>query len=99
MRLRGILVFALCVWHNDRLTCNAVFTFYNPLYTTGCVNYANEPSQAALELPSQHVYDVTASQQGSCVDSRRCGAFDHRMNIQNVSSRQLYSWLRRVYTL
>jgi len=26
--------------------------------TTGWVNYANEPSQAALERASQHAYDV-----------------------------------------
>ena len=51
----------------------------------GLVNYANKPSQAALERPSQDVDDVIASQQRGCVDSRRCGAFD-RMNIQNVSS-------------
>jgi len=28
-------------------------------YTTGWVNYANEPSQAALERSSQDAYDVT----------------------------------------
>jgi len=48
--------------------------------TTGWENYANKPSQAALERSSQdalslrrHQVDV---QQGGCVDSRRCGAFD-----------------------
>ena len=58
-------------------------------FTTGCttggMNYANEPSQAALERASQDVYGVIASQQGGCVDSGRCGSFD-RMNIQNVST-------------
>jgi len=38
--------------------------------TTGFVNYANEPNQAALERSSQDAYDVNSS----CVDSRRCGA-------------------------
>jgi len=60
--------------------------------TTGCRNYANEPSQAALERPSQDVYDVIASQQGACVDSRRSGAFD-QMNIQNVATSRLYNRL------
>jgi len=39
-----------------------VFTFYSRLYNRGCtigwVNYANEPSQAALEQSSQDAYDV-----------------------------------------
>jgi len=43
-----------------------VFTLYNRLgnqlnnrgCTTGWVNYANEPSQAALERSSQDAYDV-----------------------------------------
>jgi len=51
------------------------------------MNYANKPSQAALERASQ---DVIASPQGGCVDSRRRGAFDG-MNIQNVSTSRLYS--------
>jgi len=59
---------------------------------TGWMNYANEPRQAALEPSSQDVYDVTASQQSGCVDSRRCGALD-RMNIQNVSTCRLYKQL------
>jgi len=33
------------------------------------MNYANKPSQAALERASQDAYDVIASQQGGCVDS------------------------------
>ena len=37
------------------------------------MNYANEPSQAALERSSQDAYDA---QQGGCVDSRPRGAFD-----------------------
>jgi len=59
-----------------------VFTLYNRLYNQLYdhyrlynrlgVNYANEPSQAALERSSQDAYDA---QQGGCVDSRR-GAFD-----------------------
>ena len=69
--------------------------------TTGCatgwMNCANDASQAALERPSQDVHDVTASQQGGCVDSRRCDAFD-RMNIQNVSSTRLSNRLsNRLY--
>jgi len=69
--------------------------------TTGCatgwMNCANDASQAALERPSQDVHDVTSSQQGSCVDSRRCGAFD-LMNIQNVSSTRLSNRLsNRLY--
>ena len=45
--------------------------------TTGWVNYANEPSQAALELSSQDAYDVIAlTRSKAAVDSRRCGAFD-----------------------
>jgi len=48
-------------------TSNTVFTLYSR-FTTGCintagcttgwVNYANEPSQAALERFSQDAYDV-----------------------------------------
>ena len=38
--------------------------------TTGWVNCANESSQAALERASQDAYDVTASQQGGCVDHK-----------------------------
>jgi len=49
----------------------------------------NKPNQAAFERASQYVYDITASQQGGCVDSRRCGTFD-QMNIQNVSTNRLY---------
>ena len=48
-------------------------------YTTGWVDYANEPSQAALEPSSQDAYDVIDAQQGGCVDSRRCGAFDRNL--------------------
>jgi len=55
--------------------------------TTGWVNYANKPSQAALERSSQdalslrrHQVDV---QQGGCVDSRRCGAFDQFFSKTN----------------
>ena len=44
--------------------------------TTGWMNNANEPSQAALERASQDVYDIVPSQQGCCLDSRRCGTFD-----------------------
>ena len=40
--------------------------------TTGWMNNANEPSQAALERASQDVCDIVPSQQ----DSRRCGTFD-----------------------
>jgi len=38
------------------------------------MNYADEPSQAALERASQDVYDVIASQQGVCVDQGCSGA-------------------------
>jgi len=31
---------------------------YSRLYNRGCLNYANEPSQAALERSSQDAYDV-----------------------------------------
>jgi len=58
-----------------------VLTLYSRFYNRLDELYANEPSQAALERPSEDVYDVNASQQGSCVDSGRCAAFD-RMNIQ-----------------
>ena len=44
--------------------------------TTGWMNYANEPSQAALERASQDVYDVIELiQQSGCMDSRRCGVW------------------------
>jgi len=38
------------------------------------MNYADEPSQAALERASQDVYDVIASQQGVCVKQGCSGA-------------------------
>jgi len=73
---------------------------YNQLYTAGFMNTAgcttswmncaNEPSQAALERASQDVYDVIASRQGGCVETRQCGTFE-RMNIQNVLNSQLYN--------
>ena len=58
--------------------------------TTSWMNCANEPSQAALEWASQDVYDVIASRQGGCVETRQCGTFE-RMNIQNVLNSQLYN--------
>jgi len=46
--------------------------------TTGWVNNANEPSQAALERSSQDAYDVIwlTRSKAAVWDSRRCGAFD-----------------------
>ena len=56
--------------------------------TTGCitgwVNYANEPSQAALERSSQDAYDavgLTRSKAAVWTCSRRCGVFDQ--NLKN----------------
>ena len=42
------------------------------------------------------VYDVVASQQGGCVDSRQWDAF-HPMNIQNDTSSRFYNRLQGVY--
>jgi len=44
----------------------------------------------------QDVYDVVASQQGGCVDSRQWDAF-HPMNIQNDTSSRFYNRLQGVY--
>ena len=41
-------------------------------------------------------YDVVASQQGGCVDSRQWDAF-HPMNIQNDTSSRFYNRLQGVY--
>jgi len=44
------------------------------------VNYANEPSQAALEQSSQDAYDIIRlTRSKAAVDSRRCGAFDRNL--------------------
>jgi len=51
------------------------------------------PAKWRFERASQNVYDVTASQQGVCVDIRRCGAFD-RINIQNASTSRFYNRLK-----
>ena len=48
--------------------------------TTGWVNYANEPSQAARERSSQDAYDA---QQVGSVDSRPRGAFDRNCKKKN----------------
>jgi len=60
--------------------------------TTGWVNYANELSQAALKRSSQDAFDVIRlgwrAQQGDCVDSRRCSAFD-----QNLKQEFLFIYL------
>ena len=48
---------------------DTVFTLYSRC-TTGWVNYANEPSQAALEWSSQDAYDVIALKRAA---RRLCG--------------------------
>ena len=53
--------------HNQPSTCHVPSVVTQCLhFTTGWMNCANKPSQAALERASQDVW--TASQQGGCVD-------------------------------
>ena len=78
----------LCNWLYNRLysvnaviesnTFNSFGRLYNWLYNQldGWMNYANEPSQAALEPAPGRLWLVIASQQDGCVDSRWRGGFD-----------------------
>jgi len=72
-------------------TACGVYTLRPVLQPVGRTTQVS-PAKRRLSRPARTLNDVTASQQGGCVDSVDdvAGAFD-RMNIQNVSTSRLYT--------
>jgi len=57
-------------------TCVTRWLHFTACCTTGCVNYANKRSQAALERSSQDADDVIRLTRAARRPCKRCGAFD-----------------------
>ena len=90
---KGPLNGCVCVTANSATCCMKHDEFIHPVVQPRGWTMQMITVKRRLSGPDSHgVHDVTASEQGGCVDSRQCGTLD-QINIQNASRSRLYNQL------